>query len=206
MSAIARTLIGLAAAASSLAPAVAVAQKSGDFRQQFDVSRPRTFAFKGLGAASAIAEENATDNSPFVDERTNIAIAAQLERRGWTRNDDHPDIYIVTRRSFKVEYSLYGPYWSGYTTPTAWWGPYWGWQGPAYVDDFGIWNTWGPVYVDEKIRGTLTIDFVDATNGQLMWRGAGTKTVHEHSKASSKTKHVNDEVSDIFEHFPSSGR
>jgi len=86
--------------------------------------------------------------------------------------------------------------------PTAWWGPFWGWQGPAYVDNLGLWNTWGPVYVDERIRGTLTIDLVDAANGQLLWRGVGTKTVHEHSKASSKTKHVNDEVSDIFEHFP----
>ena len=206
MSALARTVISLAVAASSLAPAVAAAQKSSDYRQQFDVSRPRTFAFKSPGAAPAVAEENTTDDSPFFDERTNIAIAAQLERRGWTRSDDHPDIYIVTRRTFKVEYSLSGPYWSGYTTPTAWWGPYWGWQGPAYVDNLGLWNTWGPVYVDERIRGTLTIDFVDAANGQLMWRGAGTKTVHEHSKASSKTKHVNDEVSDIFEHFPGAAR
>jgi hypothetical protein len=207
MRAIVRTMIGLAVAASLLAPAVAAAQESSDgIRQQVDLSRPKKFAFKSLQGVPAVAERDSADDSPFVDERTNISIAAQLERRGWTRDDDHPDFYIVTRRTFKTEYSLRGPYWSGYNVPTAWWGPYWGWTGPAYVDDFGLWNTWGPVYVDERIRGTLTIDLVDATNGQLMWRGAGTKTVHEHSKASSRTKHVNDEVSDIFERFPSSGR
>ena len=202
MRAIVRVLISLAVAASSLAPAVAAAQSGSDFRQRFDFSRPRTFAFKSLSAAPAVGEQDAASDSPFVDERTNSAIAAQLERRGWTRNDEHPDIYIVTRRTFKTEYSFYGPYWSGYNVPTAWWGPYWGWQGPAYVDNLGLWNTWGPVYVDERIRGTLTIDLVDAASGQLLWRGAGTKTVHEHTKASSKSKHVNDEVSDIFEHFP----
>lgn len=203
MRAIARTLIGLAVAASSLAPAAAAAQKSSDdFHQQFDFSRPRTFAFKSLGAVPAVAGQDGTGDSPFVDERTNIAIAAQLERRGWTRTNEHPDLYIVTRRTFKTEYSVSGPSWGGFNTPTAWWGPYWGWTGPAYVDNLGLWNTWGPVYVDERIRGTLTIDLVDASSGQLIWRGAGTKTVHEHSKPSSRTKHVNDEVSDIFEHFP----
>jgi hypothetical protein len=34
----------------------------------------------------------------------------------------------------------------------------------------------------------------------------GSKGVHEHSTASSRTKHVNDEVADIFEHFPPSVR
>src|SRR5215467_11410945 len=152
MRAIVRTLIGLAVAASSLVPAVAAAQKSSDgSRQQIDLSRQRTFAFKSPDAAPAATERDTTDDSAFVDERTNISIAAQLERRGWTRNDDRPDFYIVTRRTFKTEYSLRGPYWSGYNVPTAWWGPYWGWQGPAYVDDLGLWNTWGPVYVDERI-------------------------------------------------------
>jgi hypothetical protein len=202
MSAIARTVIGLAVAVASLAPALAAAQRSDDFRQQFDFSRPRTFAFKSLSAVPAAAEREGADDSAFVDENTNIAIAAQLERRGWTRNNNNPDFYIVARRTFKTQYNLYGPSWSGYNVPTAWWGPYWGWQGPAYVDDFGLWNTWGPVYVNETIRGTLTIDLVDAATGQVMWRGAGTKTVHEHSKPSSRTKHVNDEVSDIFERFP----
>src|SRR5215831_13399315 len=163
MRAIACTVIGLVVAVCSLAPGMAAAQKSSeDVRQRLDFSRPRTFAFKSLPAAPAAAERDSAYDSSFVDENTNISIAAQLERRGWTRNDNNPDFYIVARRTFKTEYNLYGPSWSGYNVPTAWWGPYWGWQGPAYVDNLGLWNTWGPVYVDERIRGTLTIDLVDA--------------------------------------------
>ena len=207
MRAIGRMLIGLAVAASSLAPAVATAQKrSYDVRQHVDFTRPRTFAFKIPSAAPAVAERSAAYDSPFVDERTNIAIAAQLERRGWTRDNNNPDLYIVTRRTFKTEYTVYGPYRSGYNWPTAWWGPYYGWHGPAYVDSNGLWDAWGPVYVDERIRGTLAIDFEDAASGELLWRGVGSKGVHEHSTASSRTKHVNDEVADIFEHFPPSVR
>jgi hypothetical protein len=207
MRAIARTLIGLAVAASSLAPAVATAQKSSyDFRQHVDFTRPRTFAFKTPRTAPIVSQRDATYDSPFVDERTNLAIAAQLERRGWTHNDDNPDIYIVTRRTFKTEYTVYGPYWSGYNTPTAWWGPYYGWRSPGYVDSLGLWDAWGPVYVDERIRGTLTIDLEDAGSGALLWRGVGSKDVHEHSKPSSRAKHVNDEVQDIFEHFPPPAR
>jgi hypothetical protein len=205
MRAISRTLIGLAVAASSLAPVAATAQKSSyDYRQGYDLSCPRTFAFKSIGAASADYARSSTYDSPFVDERTNSAIAAQLERRGWTRSDDHPDIYVVTRRSYQTEYTAYGPYWNGYNWPTAWWGPYYGWNGPVYVDRLGMWNAWGPTYVDEDIRGTLTIDLEDASTGQLVWRGVGTRDVHEHSKPSSRTKHVNHEVADIFEHFPPS--
>jgi hypothetical protein len=203
MRAIVRTMIGLAVAASSLAPAVATAQKSSyDFRQNVDFSRPRTFAFKHPRAASVRPDGNTIYDSPFVDERTNLAIAAQLQRRGWTHDDDNPEVLIVTRRTFKAEYTFYGPYWGGYNWPTAWWGPYYGWRGPGYVDRLGLWDAWGPVYVDETIRGILTVDLEDAASEQLLWRGVGSKTVHEHSKPSSRIKHVNDEVSDIFEHFP----
>ena len=203
MRAIVRTLIGLAVAASSLAPVSAAAQDNYDFRKGVDLSRPKTFAFKNLGPAAAASDRDSNYDSPFVDERTNIAIATQLERRGWTQTNEHPDFYIITRRTYQKEYTVYGPYWGASNWPISWWGPYYGWNGPVYVDRLGMWNSWGPTYVDEDIRGTLTIDLENAATGELVWRGVGTRDVHEHSKASSQTKHVNHEVADIFEHFPS---
>jgi hypothetical protein len=194
-------LIGLAVIVFSLAPVAATAQRSFyDFRKSVDLSRPRTFAFKNLGTAAAQADSKY--DAAFIDERTDIAIAAQLERRGWTQTNEHPDFYIITRRTYTTEYTTYGPYWSGYNTPTAWWGPYYGWNGPVYVDRNGLWNSWGPIYLDEDVRGTLAIELENAANGHLVWRGVGTRDVHEHSRESKQTKHVNHEVADIFEHFP----
>ena len=77
MRSIGRSLIGLALAASSLWPATAAAQKASyDFRQQADFSRPRTFAFKVVPAVRPDVQKTATYDSPFIDEHTNVAIAA----------------------------------------------------------------------------------------------------------------------------------
>jgi hypothetical protein len=197
MRTIARSLIGLAIAALSW-PAVASAQRASyDFRQHEDFARPKTFAFKNVPAVRPDSRQTTTFDTPFIDERTNAAIAAQLEQRGWTRNDESPDVYVVTRRTFWKEYTTYGPYWGPYYSPAGWWGPYpYGWG-------YG-WSTWGvdPLYAVEEIRGNLTVDLEDAASGRLLWRGVGEKHVHERSKPSSRVRHVNDQVDDIFKKFP----
>jgi len=188
MSTIARSLLGLAIAVSSLWPTTAAAQKGTDYRQSRDLTRPRTFAFKNDG--------------PVVDESTNLAIAAELERRGWTRSDDSPEVYVVTRRTFQKKYTTNGPFWGPYYQSAGWYGPY-----PyAYYSRPGEgWATSdpkGPVNWDETVRGTLTIDLQNAATGTLLWRGIGTRDAHDHSTASRQTTHVNHEVEHIFEHFP----
>jgi len=188
MSTIARSLLGLAIAASLLWPIPAAAQKSYDYRQSRDLTQPRSFAFKNDG--------------PVVDESTNMAIAAELERRGWTRSDDSPEVYVVTRRTFRKQYVAYGPFWGPYYQSAGWYGPY-----PyAYYSRPGEgWATSdpnGPVNWDETVRGTLTIDLQNAATGTLLWRGIGTRDAHDHSTASRQTTHVNHEVEHIFEHFP----
>lgn len=199
MRSLAHSLIGLAIAASSLWPAVAAAQKTSyDFRQNSDLTRPRTFAFKILPAVRPDARQTAaTYDSPFIDEHTNVAIAAQLAQHGWTRNDEKPDVYVVTRRTFWKEYTTYGPYWGPYYSPAGWWGPYpYGWGAG--------WTTWGgdSVYAVEEIRGALTVDLEDAATGRLMWRGVEEKHVHHRSTPSSRARHVDDQVQDIFKKFP----
>ncbi len=207
MRTIARSLIGLAFAASWLWPTGATAQKvSYDFRQQQDFSRPRTFAFRSIPSTQSDTRQNTTYDSPFVDERTDIAIAEQLARRGWTRDDANPDVYVVTRRTFKTEYTTYGSYWGPYYWPAGWWGGYpYGWGDLYWRYGWSVWDP-GPTYTVESIRGTLTVDLEAADTGQLLWRGVGTKHVHESSKPSSRTRHVNDEVEDIFKKFPPPAR
>ena len=98
-----RLCIGLASAASLLS-SVALAQDSYDVRRNVNFAEIKTFAFKATPPMEPVAEKTTTYDSPLVVERTHAAIAAQLESRGLRRDDQHPDIYIVTHRTYKVEY------------------------------------------------------------------------------------------------------
>ena len=179
-----RMLVGLAAAALLL-PAAAMAQKvSYDYDPDQNFSRLKSYSFK----------DSTKTTNPFVDERIADAIALQLEARGLTRDDAHPDAYVITRQTFdtKQEYTVYG---AGYG-PYGWgWGYYgWGWS-PAYTD----------VVVKDVIVRTLTIDLHDAASDQLVWRGVGVATVHPMSKPSRVSKRINHEVTEIFENYPPKG-
>jgi hypothetical protein len=200
MRTIARSLIGSTVAVLLFDPTVATAQKVGyDFRPNTDFTRPRTFAFK-IVPPEPTGEQTGTLDSPFVDERTNVAIASQLERRGWTRVNEHPDVYVVTRRGLTTQFSYYAPYWQSYSWP--WWGSY-----PQYGYGLGAWDPgWGTAIAEETHRVVLTIDLEDAASGDVLWRGVGSKHLPGPSKPSSRTKYVNDEVADIFKYFPPPGR
>ncbi len=178
-----RMLIGLAAAA--LLPAAAMAQKvSYDYDRGQDFTRLKSYTFK----------DSTKSGNPLVDERIADAIAAQLAARGLTRDDAHPDVYVITRQTFdaKKEYAVYG---SGYG-PYGWgWGYGWGWN-PSYTN----------VEVKDVVVRTLTIDLQDAANEQLVWRGIGVRTVHPLSKPSHVSRRVNHEVTKIFEKYPPMAR
>ena len=208
MRTITHTLIGLAVAASALVPVAAAAQKvSYDVRRDANLAGVKTFGFRSE-PASRVTEKTTTYDSPFVDERTRMFVAQQLERRGWKRDDTDPDVFVVTRRTFKTEYTSYGPYgwpsyaWYPYATGPYAWGPYYG----GYAYGAGWWDGWGPQYVVETVRGTLIVDIEEAESGQLLWRGVGTRLVHEHTSAEGRAKHVSKEVDHIFKKFPSGGR
>jgi Domain of unknown function (DUF4136) len=199
MGTIPRVFIGLAVSLAQLVTTAALAQDSYDYRRDLNFAGIRTFSFKPTPPMDPVASKTTTYDSPLVRERTNAAIAAQLESRGMRRNDEHPDVYIVSRRSFEMEYSYFGPYGYG-------WGPYAGigYGAPYYGGGWGGWNGWnGGVYAE--LQGTLTVDMEDARSGELLWRGIETKRVHQTSKPAKRDKRVFEEVSDIFKHFPTPG-
>jgi len=209
MRTIVRSLIALALAVSSSWSGVVAAQKvSFDVRQNVDFTRPKTFAFKTtIPAARPVPRQTTPYDSAFVDEHTNIAIAAQLQRRGWTQVATTPEVYVVTSRAFTTEYKTYAPYWGPYYLPAASWGPYPYPTPYPYANgrsSFGTSTTWEavPVYAVEKVQGTLTVDLEDATTHRLLWRGVATKHVYETTDPSVRTKRVNDQVGDVFKNFP----
>src|SRR5262249_28219400 len=148
-------------------PAAALAQKvTYDNYGAKDFSNLKTFAFKAAPPDESTPGTSYDD--PFVRQRTNDAIASQLMARGMTRDDAHPDMYVIARRTFK-EQTVYYPY--------SWdWGyPYgWGWSGWTWGWGYGAYGA----YPVEIIRGTLIVDFEDAATGHLLWRGVGQREVH----------------------------
>jgi hypothetical protein len=187
MNTIYRILIGLAV--STLLPTTALAQEVTYDVGAADFSVLKTFAFKDdLGPKNETEETTAYD-SPFVRERTHAAIAAQLEGRGLRRDDQHPDVYVSTRRTFKTEYAAYS------------WGP-----GYGYGWGLGGWGPWyggGTSYIDERITGTLIVDVENAATGRLIWRGIGERHVHPLGSPEHRTKRVRQEVTKMFSKFPS---
>jgi len=189
---ISRLGIGIAASVAALLPCSALAQDSYDYQRNVNFADIRTFAFKETPPMAPDAYKTTTYDSPLVRERTNAAIAAQLQARGMRRVDSHPDVYVVTHRTYKVDYTYYGPY--------GWGGP---WGGYGYYGGWGGWYDGGYAY--EELRGTLTVDLEDAKTGALLWRGIETRHVHETSKPAKRDRRVADEVADVFKHYPTGG-
>lgn len=193
MNTIHRILIGVAVAA--LLPATAFGQDITYDVGRADFQGLRTFAFRDSPTDDSTTEATTAYDSPLVRERTQAAIAAQLEARGLRLDNDHPDMYLTARRTYKTEYSVYTSDWGA----SYGWGLGWGWA-PYYTG-------WGPwygttTYTDERIIGTLIVDVQNAATGELMWRGLAEKRAHEHSSPDNRTKRVNKEVAKMFEKFP----
>jgi hypothetical protein len=187
--------IGIAFAASVVLIAGVAALAEGDHGHQRNpnLGGVRTYAFRDATMA-ATAEKSATCDIPLVRDETNAAIGAQLDRFGLKRNDAHPDVYVVARRTFETRYTYYGPYVET-SAPDA---PLW--HGPSCRSGWVAWNDWhgwnGGVYADLYDR--LTVDFEDAASGALVWRGTKTKRI---SQTSMPDTDVNYQVAEVFEHF-----
>ena len=181
MTTLARTVTAGAVVALLSAPAFAQ-RVTYDVKGGHDFSQLRTFSFKETPPADVKASQTTAYDSPIVRQNTNAAVAAQLQMRGMSRDDTHPDAYVTSRRTFEKEYYAYG--WPGAYG-------YWGYYG------------YGSYAFDPVIVGTLTVDIIDAGTGDLLWRGISTHDVHEKSKPDHRLRRVNEEVSKMFRKYPS---
>lgn len=191
-----RAVFGLALCTSCLLLSDALAQTTSDYRR-YNFGAIRTYAFRNDAVPATAADRATTYAGPLMDERTRVAIAAELGRRGWKEDANSPDVYVVARRTFHTEYT----YWPGFG-----WGGYPYWYPYGYPVGFGPYGGWtgfydGP-YVSEQLRGTLTVDIEDVETGQVIWRGTEERHVHESSSPASRNKRVTREVAEVFKHFP----
>ena len=184
----------LALAVSAMMPTNSSAQKVRyDFSAAADFARLKTYSIKDTAPSETITEQTTMYDSPLIRQRTREAIQSHLDGLGMKRDDEHPDVYVTARRSFKTEYMTYHPAY-GYAHPYSWYG--WGYPHG--------WGGYGPVYTREVVIGTLTVDFEDASSGELMWRGTSERRVSNTSKPEKRMKRVNREVAKIFRNFPPS--
>jgi hypothetical protein len=195
MTTIPRLRIGLAA--SLLCGTVALAQGHHGQLQYPNLAGVRTYAFLATEANADIAEQDMRCETPLVQSQTNTAIAAQLESRGLTRNDQHPDVYVITHRWFVRRFTAYGPY-------DATWEPwdaalYHGLRTPcrsAWVG-FQGWNGYnGGVYAD--LYASLRVDLQDPTTSAILWQGTETRRIPQNAW---QQKQVTKQVAEVFEHF-----
>jgi len=194
MTTLARVITVSATVALLSAPAFAQ-EVTYQVRRGDDVSELRTFTIRQTPVTAsqswwAYERGNVTASQPWwaheraIDQQdTNAAVAAQLEARGFRRDDAHPDMYITTHRTAQTDNVwLYG--WSG-------WGD----------DDWSHYG-YGSDYLDSTVASTLFIDVTSARTGELLWRGIGMRHMHITASPKDRLKRINREVRKVFKDYP----
>jgi len=116
----------------------------------------------------------------------------KLAEKGLRRDVQNPDLYLVADVTARTVQDV--TYWPGDGWGYGWGGyGWWGW-GPG----------WGPsATVTPYVKGTITIDMVDAKTNRLVWRAISSKTGSSLIDV-QKEKKIDKMVSDAFKHFPPS--
>lgn len=124
--------------------------------------------------------------SPIVDRRIERAIERELTAKGFEPVAANPDFRVTfnTVTKTKTEINSFGP------SPFRRY-PYYGYgYGGRYID------------IDEYEQGTFIIDIINASNKQLVWRGAYVKRL---GWSAPKDAEVQKIVSSILSGFPPGG-
>jgi hypothetical protein len=127
--------------------------------------------------------------NPLWIERIKAAVNSALTAKGWTQADpslgcDVAIVAIEMKRSHDTLNTFYDSFGGG-----------WGWRGFG-ADGFGESTTTTETYQ----TGTLIVDFFDAKNKNLVWRGSFTDTLSNNS--GKNIKKLKRAVRKLFEHFP----
>ena len=208
MTTVARVITVSTTAVLLSAPAFAQ-DVSYDVRQGLNLSQLRTFsiqatapvriyrtaawdtAFDIMATAPGAVRTSRTAawDSAFDREKTNAAVAAQLEARGLRRDDVHPDVQVTTYREFVAESYGYG-----------WW-PAWGY---GYAGHYGYWGDYGYGSYDTGplVASALFVDIRSSETRELLWRGISKRSSYATSNSEHRLKRINKEVTKIFKDYP----
>jgi hypothetical protein len=173
----------LTALAVVLAPALLLAQKTSyDFDKSADFASFKTYAHK----------DGTKVGQPLIDERIVNGIEAELAKKGLTKVEANPDVFVVYHVAFDKQKDI-STFSSGYGGG---YGPY-GW---------GYGGGWGGGTTTTQVRdilvGTLVVDVADAKKNAMVWRGMGVKEVNTQANPEKRDKSINNAVKKIFKNYP----
>lgn len=165
---------------------------SYDFAPRTDFASWRTYAWY---PTEGIASGDLRFDNTLFRRRIEAAVDRDLGSRGFVRLEDEdasPDFYVNFHLSTDQRLDVRtlnrgyrpGPWQRG-------WGRS-GWDGVG----------WTETRITEIAEGTLAIDFVDASAGQLAWRGTGTRRLTRDPSPDRITRQVDEAVREILAQFP----
>ena len=119
--------------------------------------------------------------SQLVEKRIMDAVRIHLNERGFVEDETSPNVLVAIHINVedKVDVQTYN---YGY--------PYRGYGYGMYP----YWHGGTDVSVSQYQQGTLIIDFVDASDNELFWRGWGSKIIEDSSGAAHKIQEVVDKI------------
>ena len=124
--------------------------------------------------------------NPLMVKRAQDAIDAQLEKKGWSKQEGAGDVAVIALGTSSTKKDL-NTFYSG----TGW--GYGGWYGGGGMGT-------STTTVSEYKEGTLVLDMYDNNSRQLLWRGTATDTMSD--KPEKNEKKLNKAVEKLFKKFP----
>jgi len=181
---ISTVLIGLTVGACA---GISVSQ---DYAPDVDFSPLRTYDW--------MPEQGSTSNSAnnqLIDARLHQAITTEMDARGYERDTSDPDFYIG--------YQLILDEQADYETVNSYWGT--GWDYGMYGSRYGYPGGGMATSSTREIRytvGTLILDFFDADERALIWRGVGEGDVRPLDSPEERQRRADEAVRAILDQFP----
>ncbi|MFV2006291.1 MAG: DUF4136 domain-containing protein [Longimicrobiales bacterium] len=156
-----------------------------DYNPETDFTSYRTFAW-AEGSGSGHDMRVAGD---LMDRRFRRAIASELVSRGLEKaTSDQPDVFVGYQVALddRIDYQTINTYY----------GSGWGYR--------GVYGGVGASQVTarEYTVGTLVIDVYDASQRELVWRGAGEGRVKQARSPEESQELINQAVTQIMKEFP----
>ena len=160
-------------------------QVSQDYEQGYNFAALKTFAWK----PNDKGEYGIKDNK-LVDERIRKAIVEKLTEKSYTLVDSEtPDFFISYNLAVKQKITSSGV--SGGVS-----------LGRSSYGRFGGVGISSGSQVRAYDQGTLTIDFTNPLEDELIWRGISTQAVDDHSSPSKSRVIINETVEKMLQQFP----
>ena len=153
------------------AVACSTLKTSADYDPSTDFSGYKTWAWHEGSIKDAIWSK-----------RIQAALESELSKRGLTRNEANPDLWVAVhvRLSKETQVTTTGGYGYGYR-----------WRGGVST-----------AKVEQIPVGALIVDMVDANQKELVWRGMASDTLNPEKSPEEKDKALREALAKMFENYP----